>query len=292
MPAATAIGNFDGVHLGHQRILSFLVHRARLDGLVSTVLTFSPHPDKVLGRRGFRLIQTEAQRLEKIRAFGVDAACFCPFDRGLAHESADDFIRSLVIGRLNTHIVVVGENFRFGRNREGDVARLQDLASRLGLTVYPIPSLILQGLTVSSSMIRELLIRGEVDQAGRFLGAPYEIEGRVIRGQNMGRALGFPTANLESSNEILPPGVFVTTALLRGEAHPSVTNVGARPTFSDSATHVETHILDVASDLYGETLVLRFHRRIREVIRFESVDSLRRQIRADMEFARRYLKQS
>jgi riboflavin kinase/FMN adenylyltransferase len=250
-PTAVAIGNFDGMHLGHQLILSFLAHQASGDTLTPVILTFSPHPGKVTGGGRIRLLQTEEQKLDKIDRFG-------------------------------------GEDFRFGRDREGDTARLCELARRYSLTVYPIPSLQKEGVPVSSSAIRDLIRNGEVARAALLLGEAYEIRGRVVPGQTVGRGLGFPTANLETGNEIVPAGVFVTTAEVSGSIHASVTNIGTRPTFSRAGTRIETHILDFTQDIYGEDISLRFLRKIRDELRFESSDDLREQIRKDLRTTRRY----
>lgn len=287
-PAAVAIGNFDGMHLGHQRILSFLAHQASGDALTPVILTFSPHPGKVTGGGRIRLLQTEEQKLDKIDRFGGETVYILPFDQDLARLSAEDFVRDILIERLNCHVIVVGKDFRFGRDREGDTARLCELARRYSLTVYPIPSLQKEGVPVSSSAIRNLIRNGEVARAALLLGEAYEIRGRVVPGQTVGRGLGFPTANLETGNEIVPAGVFVTTAEVSGSIHASVTNIGTRPTFSRAGTRIETHILDFTQDIYGEDISLRFLRKIRDELRFESSDDLREQIRKDLRTTHRY----
>ncbi len=287
-PTAVAIGNFDGMHLGHQRILSFLAHRASEDALKPVILTFSPHPGKVTGGEHIRLLQTEEQKLAKIERFGGDTVYILPFDRDLGRLSAEDFVRDILIERLNCHVIVVGEDFRFGRDREGDTTRLHELAHRFALTVYPVPFLLKEGVPVSSSVIRDLIRNGEVARAAVLLGETYEIRGRIVSGQTVGRGLGFPTANLETGNEVVPAGVFVTTAEVAGGFHASVTNVGTRPTFNRTGTHIETHILDFTQDLYGADISLRFLEKIRDELRFESPDDLREQISEDLGTTRRY----
>ncbi len=288
VPAAVAIGNFDGVHLGHQRILSFLVEQARREELLSLALTFSPHPGKVTGGGRIQLLQTESQKLSKIQSLKVEAVYLLPFDRKLARLSPELFVRDIIIESLNAHVIVVGENFRFGRGRAGTLSELRELARKYALTLYPIPPVIQEGEMVSSSLIRDCLRRGEVEKARRFLGTPYVIEGLIVAGQNVGRGLGFPTANLDSRNEILPPGVFVTTAEAFGWAKPSVTNIGIRPTFGQGRLQIETHILDYTRDLYGTSLSLVFHKKIRDEKRFDSAAELKAQIRRDLAAARRY----
>ncbi len=288
VPAAVAIGNFDGVHLGHRHILSFLVDQARREELLSLVLTFSPHPGKVTGGGRIQLLQTEPQKLRRIESLEVEAVYLLPFDRKLSRLSPELFIRDIIIQRLNAHVIVVGENFRFGLQRAGTVSVLLDLARKYALTLYPISPLIREGEVVSSSLIRDCIRRGEVEKAQRLLGDPYMIEGRVVAGQNLGRGLGFPTANLDTTNEILPPGVFVTTAKALGRAMPSVTNVGTRPTFGQDRLRIETHILDYTRDLYGSSLSLLFHQKIRAEKRFDSAAELKARIQKDLAVARRY----
>lgn len=287
-PTAVAIGNFDGVHLGHRRILAFLLERARKDALESLVLTFSPHPGKVTGKGEIRLLQTEEQKLQALKLIGVDSVCLLPFDHGLARLSADDFFRHILVPRLNVHVIVVGDNFRFGRDRSGDTSRLQELGRRYAVTVYPVPPVVIDGKTVSSSLIRDLIREGRVKDAARLLGAPYTLQGRVIRGQTVGRGLGFPTANLDTPNEILPQGVFISLTSVQGRDFPSVTNIGIRPTFSEKARAVETHLLDFSGDIYSQRISLQLLNKIRDEFRFDSPEELQAQIRKDRDEALSY----
>jgi riboflavin kinase/FMN adenylyltransferase len=286
--AAVAIGNFDGLHLGHQRILSFLAHRAAADALAPLILTFSPHPGKVTGGGKIQLLQTEEQKLDKIERFGGESVYILPFNQELARLTAEDFVRDILIERLNCHVIVVGENFRFGRDRKGDMTELNKLARKYALTVCPVPSLLIEGTPVSSSFIRDLILKGEIAQAARLLGEAYEIRGRVISGRTVGQGLGFPTANLETRNEIVPNGVFVTTAMVSGSIHAAVTNIGTRPTFNRTRICIETHILDFAEEIYGADISLRFLKKLRDERRFESPEALRKQILKDLRAARRY----
>ena len=287
-PTAVAIGNFDGVHLGHRKILSFLVERSQKDALESLVLTFSPHPGKITGKGEIQLLQTEAQKLQALAPLGMDSACLLPFDRRLARLSADDFVRSILIPRFNVHAIVVGADFRFGRDRSGDTRRLRELGRRYAVTVYPIPSVVIDGMTVSSSLIRNLIREGRAEDAARLLGRPYAVQGRVIRGQTVGRGLGFPTANLDSPNDILPPGVFITISSVLGRDFPSVTNIGVRPTFSENVRAIETHLLDFSEDIYDQTVSLQFLKKIRDEVRFDSPELLKARIRSDLDEARSY----
>ncbi len=287
-PTAVAIGNFDGVHVGHQRILKTLVAAAIKDGLQSVVLTFSPHPEKVLGRGPIKMIQTLDQRLASIGRSGVDATLVVPFNRRFSSFSTEDFAAKVLAGALKARKVLVGCNFHFGKGRLGDRRTLADLGKKYGFAVSPIPPVLRAGRVVSSSLIRNLLSRGDIGQANRLLGRPYEIAGVVIRGAGRGKELGFPTANLETENEILPPGVFVSTTGWGRQRFPSLSDVGENPTYGEEPLHLETYILDLKRGLYGKTLVVRFLKRIRDEKKFENSEALIHRMDKDVALARAY----
>jgi riboflavin kinase/FMN adenylyltransferase len=287
-PTAVAAGNFDGLHLGHQKILRSLVERAAGDGLRSVVLTFSPHPEKVLGRSQIAMIQTIDQRLAGLRSAGVQAVLLAPFNRTFAELPVADFVEQVLVRSLRAREVVVGEDFRFGRHRRGDVRSLRLWGSKLGFHVRPVPPVVKGGRVVSSSLIRRLLAAGRVDKAGAFLGRPYAITGTVVGGAARGRALGFPTANLWSENEIIPRGVFITTTVVGGREHPSVTNIGSRPTFGCGPQSIETFLLDFDGSLHRCRLELRFIKSLRSERAFASRAALVGQIGRDVQAARRY----
>jgi riboflavin kinase/FMN adenylyltransferase len=287
-PTAVAAGNFDGLHLGHQKILRFLVERARGQKLRSVVLTFSPHPERVLGRSQIAMIQTLAQRLESFRSLGVQAVLVAPFTKTFAGLSVRDFVERILAGSLGAREIIVGEDFRFGRGRRGDIGSLKLAGTGLGFRVYPVKPVRRRGRVVSSSLIRELLADGAVDEAAVFLGRPYEVEGRVVGGSARGRTLGFPTANVLPENEIIPAGVFLTGTVVHGQEHPSVTNIGTRPTFGCGPRHIETFLLDYRGNLYRRRVGLRFIRKLRPERTFPSGGDLVAQIRSDVRAARRY----
>jgi riboflavin kinase/FMN adenylyltransferase len=288
--AAVAIGNFDGLHLGHQRILRYLVKTAGEKGLVSLVLTFSPHPERVLEGGRIAMIQTLAQRLEAIQASGVRAVLVASFDQGFAGLTTAEFVDRIIVSHLRSKEIVVGENFRFGRSRQGDVDDLRRLGKQLGFIVSRIPSVIRNGQVVSSSLIRRLLEEGRVAKANALLGRPYEIEGRVVRGLGRGQALGFPTANMRTANEILPPGVFLTEADVCGRTYPSITNIGRRPTFGSGRLEVETHVFDLQNTVYRRPIGLRFLRKIRSENKYPDPAQLVSQVQKDIAAARTYFK--
>ncbi len=228
---AVAIGNFDGLHLGHRRILRTLDRISRRKKLRSLVLTFNPHPERVFGRTRTLMIQTIGQRLESLRRSGIASVLVTGFDRGFARLTPEEFVTNILRDGLSAEAVVVGDNFRFGRDRTGTIKDLKTMGAAAGLTVRSVPPVTKNCRIISSSLIRGLLERGRVEEAGQYLGRPYAVAGRVVHGRQVGRSIGFPTANLRTENEILPEGVFITLVRVGKAFHPSVANIGFRPTF-------------------------------------------------------------
>lgn len=282
---AAAIGNFDGLHVGHRKIMAYLLEEARRDGVVPAVLTFYPHPEKVIGRRPMSMIDTLEQRLDRLEGLGIGLTVVIPFDREFAATSCSVFLRDVVAGKVRAVKIVVGENFRFGRDRKGDLALLTRFGRENGIDVLGIPRVVSSGSPVSSSRIRALLRKGAVEEAASLLERPYEITGTVSRGDSRGAGLGFPTANLLPENEILPSGVYISKTVFRGDALPSVTFIGTSTTFGKTAPTVETHILDFQGDLLGAKLGIRLLRRTRPVRKFSGSRALAAQIALDVEGA-------
>jgi riboflavin kinase/FMN adenylyltransferase len=291
--ACVAVGNFDGVHLGHQALAAAVVGRARARGGVAGALTFEPHPARVLRpERAPSALLTLDQKARLLAEAGVERLAVLPFDRSLAMLTPEEFARRVLQDALGARSVVVGENFRFGHGRAGDVGELRRLGAELGFEVASLPPVSLGGRPVSSTRIREALGHGEVRQAQALMGRPYFIEGEVVRGDARGRALGFPTANLEPRNELLPrDGVYAARCGLAGEPpeRPAVVNIGRRPTFDGREVRAEAHLLGFAGDLYGRELRLDFVDRLRDERRFDGPGPLVEQIRADVAQARRVL---
>jgi len=289
-PAAVAVGNFDGLHLGHRKILSKLCALAGEQGLRSLVLTFHPHPERALGKQSVRMIDTPEQRLERLGGTCVDAVVVTSFDKSFSRLSCAAFVNEILGTKLGAREVVIGRDFRFGRNRRGDTVRLRSLGRRAGLGVHVVAPAVFGGQVVSSSAVRILLGHGQVEEAARLLGRPYEIAGRVVRGQARGKILGFPTANLETGNELLPQGVFISQTIRNGHAHPSLTSIGTNPTFGPHPLTVETLLLDYGGSLYGARLTVRLLRKIRPVRRFPGAPSLTARIGKDVEEARAFFR--
>jgi riboflavin kinase/FMN adenylyltransferase len=294
-PAVLTLGVFDGLHLGHQLIVSRVVERARATGAVPTVITFDPHPRAVLHPESAPpLLQTFDQKIEAFGVLGVEQAIVVRFTREFAQVPAEEFLRDVVYERLQAKEVYLGRGFAFGRGRGGDIDLLRRVSSELGFHADEVPEVRLRGQRISSSRIRELLAAGRVGLARRMLGRPYGVEGRVVRGHERGRTIGFPTANLRPDNRVIPRGgVYVTATLIEGVWRRSVTNVGVRPTFEKEAEpSVETFVMDWGGDLYGDVVRVRFLHRLRDERRFSSVEELKRQIDADAARARKYFKRA
>jgi riboflavin kinase / FMN adenylyltransferase len=288
------IGNFDGVHVGHQEILRQIVERARARDGESVLYTFEPHPRRVLqSEQALRLLETFEQKMETVEAFGVDAVIAEPFDLAFARVSPEEFVEQYIHARVRPVEVYVGYDFHFGRDREGSMRLLTERGPHLGFSVTVVPEVLVEGRDVNSTRIRQLLAAGEVEEAALLLGRPFRSRGRVTVGDRRGRTLGFPTANLAPETEILPaPGVYYghlnhIDGDRTGHGLPVVTNVGYRPTFRDGRDLVaEAHVIDFTGDLYGFEVDLSFEGRLRGEIRFDSVDALRAQIARDVEAAR------
>lgn len=285
-PTAIAIGNFDGLHLGHRRILKTLVEAARRGRLRPIVLTFSPHPEKVLGGSAIRMIQTLPSRDKEIRRLGVSDVRIMAFNRSFAHLPADRFVEDVLVRRLKARTIVVGAGFRFGDKREGSVESLKSEGARFGFIVKAVPPLHRGGALVSSSRIRSLLEAGRIGEANRLLGQPYEIEGRVVRGQARGRTLGFPTANVRTPNELLPGGIFIARVVVGGSALPALAYIGNRPTFFETGISVEVHCLDFRGSLYGRRVRVQFLKKLRNDRTFPDAGALVRRMKKDAAAAR------
>lgn len=285
-----AIGNFDGIHLGHHRILQCLEKKAREYGLFSLVLTFFPHPGKILGKNGIKMIQSLDQRIEKIKKYDIQALLVLSFDEQFASLTGQDFIQKIVLNALKAEAVIVGENFHFGKKREGDISLLHRLSSRFNFRICSVPSVVKNGEIVSSSLVRGFLQEGNVEKANRLLGRFYEIEGNVIKGKSRGKILGFPTANIETENEIIPQGVFITQTRIGSKIFPSMSNIGKQPTFNQYDLNIESHIIDFEGDLYGKRIGIFFLQKIRDEIKFSTPDELSGQLEKDLETTQSYFR--
>jgi riboflavin kinase/FMN adenylyltransferase len=288
-----AVGNFDGVHRGHQALVARALERARATGGSAVALTFDPHPARVLQpQRPLRRLMTEEQRAECLDALGLHVLAVLPFTADLAALSPEEFATRVLCEMLGAQAVVVGADFRFGRARAGDVATLRALGSRLGFDVLAVEPVLAGGAPVSSTRIREALAAGDAELARLLLGRSYFVDGPVVRGDGRGRTLGIPTANVAVENEILPrTGVYAGRAGVVGESlRDAVVNLGRRPTFGGGEPTVEAHLLDFDADLYGRRLRIAFEARLRDERAFPGKDALVAQIREDVAAARAILR--
>ena len=294
-PTVLTLGVFDGLHLGHQLIMKTVVDRARAIGAVPTVITFEPHPRAVLHPESAPpLLQTFEQKIEALGVLGIEQTIIIHFDKAFSQIRAEDFLRDVVVGRLQAKEVYLGRGFFFGHNREGNIELLRRVSASLGFVADEVPEVRLRGQRIGSTRIRELLLNGRVNLARRMLGRPYGVEGPVVRGDERGAKLGFPTANIHPQNRVIPRGgVYVTATLIDGQWRRSVTNIGTRPTFeSDSARSVETYVMNWTGDLYGDVVRVRFLHRLRNEKKFGSIDELTSQIERDVVRSRRYFERS
>jgi riboflavin kinase/FMN adenylyltransferase len=287
-----AIGNFDGIHLGHQAILRATVERAHALNAVSTALTFDPSPRKVLRPETAPLrLSTNAQRMEWFNALGLEAVVVLPFTLDLARLTPEEFVEQILLRDLHIKAVLVGENFKFGHKQAGDVKLLTQLGAKHGFAVVIVPPVVYRGEIVSSTIIRREVAAGDVSHAARLLGRPFVLTGEVVSGTGTGRRFTFPTLNLAVEQELLPArGVYVTRTCLDGEpsSHRSVTNIGVRPTFNGSSLSVETHLLDTQLAAAPKRIEVRFWKRLREEQKFTGPEELRAQIATDIARANKF----
>jgi riboflavin kinase / FMN adenylyltransferase len=285
-----AIGVFDGVHLGHQRVLGQALEDARRQGAISVVVTFDRHPNAVVAPQNVPpLIYPLAKKLRVIASLGLDAACVIHFDKPFSEISGEQFVRGLARDFNPIRGISVGETFMFGCRRSGNVALLMALGGELDFTVEAVPDVSLGGQPVSSTRIREAVRAGQFDVAGQLLGRAYTLCGPVIAGAKLGRKLGFPTANLNVAGILVPPaGVYAADAQVDGKTHRAAVNIGYRPTVqsSEGGLCVEAHLLDFSADIYDQEIELTFLKKLREERKFPSTAALQQQIEQDAAAAR------
>jgi riboflavin kinase/FMN adenylyltransferase len=285
-----ALGNFDGLHRGHLKIVERVRRGAAEHGGTPMAMTFDPHPPRVVRPdKAPPLLMTLPQRLEALERAGMRAVAVVRFTRELSQWEPETFVRAVLVDWLHVSEVWVGANFLFGHDRSGNFSLLRTLGQRYGFRADKIDPVRYKEFVVSSTRIRRLVAEGRVDEAGALLGHPYALAGTIVEGRRRGQELGFPTANLRTDNELIPPhGVYATTLTVDGIVHAAITNIGVNPTFGDNgATTIETHVLRYNRELYGERVQLGFVQRLRDERRFDDVDALRAQIEADCRRAER-----
>ncbi len=285
-----AIGVFDGIHLGHQQIIRQTVADARQHDALAIVVTFDQHPNTIVAPEHVPpQIFTRSQKLRAVESLGVAGFLEIPFDREFSRKSGEEFIRELARDLGQIRSICVGADFVFGRQRSGNVALLRQLGGELHFQVHGMAAVALDGQVISSTRIRETIRTGDLDAASQMLGQPYAVCGRVVTGDQLGRQLGFPTANLDITGLILPPnGVYAANTVVNGKRYRAALNIGLRPTVAASQPklRVEAHLLDFSGDLYGAELEVEIGPRLREERRFGSVDELKNQVERDIQAVR------
>jgi riboflavin kinase/FMN adenylyltransferase len=276
------LGNFDGLHLGHRKIINKVIEIGKHYNLPTALLTFSIHPMKHFGSDILE-IQTIKQKLEMLQSIGLNYVLNIPFNHQIANMAPGIFVREILVKKLHSRFIVVGYDFHFGRKRKGNFELLDMMSKKYGYNAFKVDKVVVDGITVSSTNIRKFLKEGNIKQASKLLGRQYSLSGNVIKGDGIGRLIGYPTANIDFGNIITPKnGVYATMIKIGNEVFPSVTNVGIRPTVTNSEElRVETHILDFNRDIYYQTVHLDFIELIREEVKFNSFDELKKQIKID-----------
>ena len=287
---AVTIGNFDGVHCGHHKIFKRVVERARRETCVAAALTFSPHPARVLRPEAAPpMIETFAQRIQRMQALGLDAVYVLRFDAAVASLSPQEFVERILTRSLHARAVLVGENFRFGHRQAGNTLLLAELGRAHDFEVECVPYLTIRGIAVSSSAVRAAISAGQMERAARLLGRPFALAGEIRTGTGTGRRFVFPTLNLATQQESLPAhGVYATEAVVNGKGYRAATNVGVRPTFEGTRLSIESHLFDFSEEITSGPLEVRFWHRLREEQRFSGPEALREQIQRDLAATRSF----
>lgn len=286
-----ALGNFDGVHIGHREIFRQVVERAiNVDG-TSVVFTFEPHPLRIIapGRTPL-LLTTFRKKMELIAGSGIDITVCADFTKRFADQHPRDFARETLVGKIGVREVFVGYDYKFGRGREGTIDYLKKMGEEFGFKVTVIDAITVDGQVVSSTLVRDTIEDGDMEKANRLLGRWYSIEGKVVDGFKKGVMIGFPTANIDTSYDLLPhTGVYAARTIVDGEIYDGIANVGFNPTFHRDRLSVEIHIFDFSRDIYGSEIEIIFIKRLREEIEFSSAEKLKAQIKKDIEVTKEIL---
>ena len=292
--SVVTIGTFDGVHIGHKAILNRLITTAKKEGLDSVVLTFFPHPRMILQTdSSIKLINTIDERKDLMNKTGLDHLIIHPFTKAFSRLTALEFVRDILVHKLNIKKIVIGYDHRFGRNRNADIEDLKEFGSTYGFEVEEISAQELDDVAVSSTKIRNALKAGDIQTANTYLGYPFMLSGTVVKGKEIGRTIKYPTANLELSEDykLIPKeGVYVVKAIINAKTVYGLTSIGTNPTVGGTLKTIETYFLNFSGDLYEKKLEIEFLTHIRDGETFKSMDALKKAIRSDENFARNFLK--
>lgn len=282
-PSVVTIGNFDGIHLGHQTLIRQAISASQSDGAATWLVSFDPHPLEYFKQAKQIRLMSWREKYEAIQAQGIDNFLALPFDQQIASMTADDFIQHILIDVLHAHTVVVGDDFRFGKGRTGDANLLRTMGEATGFNVIEMPTFTLQDERVSTSRIRAAIDVGDLPLAQQLLGQPYTLSGRVTYGDQIGRTLGFPTINLCLRRRLVAlSGVYAVWVRVNGQSLPGACHVGPRPVVGEMQPVCEVHLIDFDGDLYGQRVDVQFIQKIRDVQNFDSLDALTRQMQQDI----------
>ena len=282
------IGNFDGVHKGHQVLIEKTATYAKARGIKSAVFTFLNHPINYFVPEKVKNIFDEKEKERLIEGFGIDYLIDIPFDKAMTQISAEQFVVKILKDKIHAKKIVVGHDFTFARNKEGNVKVLKELGHEYGIEVEIVQPIKINGIRVSSTFIRELISEGRIDEIPQYLGTPYVIEGEIIHGKANGRKMGYPTANISLKDQIIKPknGIYASRVIIDGKKYFGATNVGMNPTVNGKYLSIETNILDFDEDIYGKRVRIEFLEKIRDEKKFESLDELKKQLDLDTGFVR------
>lgn len=290
-PTVITIGTFDGVHLGHQKIINKVVESARRENLLATIFTFFPHPRMIVQHdNSLKLIHTLSEKKEALKALGVDLLIVQPFNEEFANLTAEDFVHKLLVERLNAKKVIIGYDHRFGKGRTADIKDMERFGEQYGFAVEEIPVEEINEVSVSSTAIRNALLSGKMDIAERYLAAPYSLTGTVVHGMKLGRSIGYPTANIvvDDKYKLIPKdGVYAVYSLINQQKVYGMMSIGKNPTIEGKGSSIEVHFFDFNSDIYDQQITIYFIKYLREEQKFDSIELLKQQIANDERAARK-----
>lgn len=290
-PTVITIGTFDGVHLGHQKIINKVVESARRENLLATIFTFFPHPRMIVQHdNSLKLIHTLSEKKEALKALGVDLLIVQPFNEEFANLTAEDFVHKLLVERLNAKKVIIGYDHRFGKGRTADIKDIERFGEQYGFAVEEIPVEEINEVSVSSTAIRNALLSGKIDIAERYLAAPYSLTGTVVHGMKLGRSIGYPTANIvvDDKYKLIPKdGVYAVYSLINQQKVYGMMSIGKNPTIEGKGSSIEVHFFDFNNDIYDQQITIYFIKYLREEQKFDSIELLKQQIANDETAARK-----
>lgn len=284
--SVVTIGNFDGLHKGHQVLIKKTIEYAKLNNIKSVVFTFENHPANYFVPNSIKNIVCNEEKIKRLKDFGVDYIISIPFNEFMTKISAYDFVKDILISKLNAQKIIVGYDFNFARNKEGNASLLNDLSSEFKFELEVIKPIKINKIRVSSTLIRDLILQGRVDEVKHYLGYNYELSGEVIHARKLGRTIGFPTANMKINEEVVIPkgGIYATKVYIGDEVFYGATNIGYNPTVNGQGLSIETNILDFNRDIYGKIIKLQFLERIRDEKKFSSIEELKNQLQKDTSY--------